>query len=146
MRCSRLKTSRFARDFLLGPSSSIFFILFGRPMLSVAVGLYFGRFLPVCVCPWAEKSPKTSVLYVWLIGVILVVLRRKYVLLLFCSEKKRALGRTHCLKITQNVAFEFWRFPPIFGLLKLTCLVTLFDRKLQVFKNSPKWTIFGIFN
>ena len=28
----------------------------------------------------------------------------------------------------------------------MTCLVTLFDRKLQVFKNSPKWTIFGIFN
>ena len=41
---------------------------------------------------------------------------------------------------------EFWRFPPIFGLLKLTCLVTLSDRKLQLFKNSPKWTIFGIFN
>ena len=38
--------------------------------------------------------------------------------------------------------FEFWHFPPIFVLLKLTCLVTLFDRKLQVFKNSPKWTIF----
>ena len=37
---------------------------------------------------------------------------------------------------------EFWHFPPIFVLLKLTCLVTLFDRKLQVFKNSPKWTIF----
>ena len=52
----------------------------------------------------------------------------------------------HCLKIIQNVAFEFWHFPPIFVLLKLTCLVTLFDRKLQVFKNSPKWTIFGIFN
>ena len=69
--------------------SSIFFILFGRPMLSVAVGLYFGRFLPVCLSLRAEKSPKTSVLYVWLIGVILVVLRRKYVLL-FCSEKKRA--------------------------------------------------------
>ena len=51
----------------------------------------------------------------------------------------------HCLKITQNIAFEFWHFPPIFVLLKLTCLVTLFDRKLQVFKNSPKWTIFGIF-
>ena len=30
-----------------------------------------------------------------------------------------------------------WHFPPIFVLLKLTCLVTLFDRKLQVFKNSP---------
>ena len=39
----------------------------------------------------------------------------------------------HCLKITQNVAFEFlvfWHFPPIFVLLKLTCLVTLFDHKL----------------
>ena len=52
----------------------------------------------------------------------------------------------HCLKITQNVAFEFWHFPPIFVLLKLTCLVTLFDRKLQVFKNSSNWTILGIFN
>ena len=31
-------------------------------------------------------------------------------------------------------------------LLKFTCLVTLFDRKLQVFKKSPNWTIFGIFN
>ena len=30
--------------------------------------------------------------------------------------------------------------------IKLTCLVTLFDRKFQVFKNSPKWTIFVIFN
>ena len=39
-----------------------------------------------------------------------------------------------------------WHFPSIFVLLKLTCLVTLFDRKLQLFKNSPKWTIFGIFN
>ena len=37
-------------------------------------------------------------------------------------------------------------FPPIFVQLKLTCLVTLFDLKLHVFKNSPKWTIFGIFN
>ena len=50
------------------------------------------------------------------------------------------------LKISQYVAFEFWHFPPIFVLLKMTCLVTLSDRKLQVFKNSPKWTIFGIFN
>ena len=57
--------------------------------------------------------------------------------------------QSHCLKITQNVAFEFlefWNFPPFFVLLKLTCLVTLFDRKLQVVKNSPKWTLFGIFN
>ena len=42
--------------------------------------------------------------------------------------------------------FELWRFPPIFVLLKLTCLATLFVRKLQVFKHSPKLTIFGIFS
>ena len=58
----------------------------------------------------------------------------------------QTLCKSICLKITQNVAFAFWHFPPIFVLLKLTCLVTLFDRKLQVFKNSPKWTIFGILN
>ena len=40
--------------------------------------------------------------------------------------------------------FQFWHFSPI--LSKFTCLVTVFDRKLQVFKNSPKLTIFGIFN
>ena len=44
------------------------------------------------------------------------------------------------------LAFEFWQFPPIFVLFKLTCLVTLFDRKLQVFKSSAKWTIFAICN
>ena len=56
---------------------------------------------------------------------------------------------SHCLKITQNVAFfifQFLQFSPIFVYLKLTCLVTLFDRKLKGFKNSPKLTIFGIFN
>ena len=55
-------------------------------------------------------------------------------------------------KITQKLLkmshlnFWIWHFPPIFVFLKLTCLVTLLDRKLQVFKNSPNWTIFGIFN
>ena len=34
----------------------------------------------------------------------------------------------------------------IFQILKVTCLVTLFDRKLQIYKKSPKYTIFGIFN
>ena len=38
--------------------------------------------------------------------------------------------RAHCLKIAQNVAFEFLNFPPIFVILKLTCLVTLFDCEL----------------
>ena len=66
----------------------------------------------------------------------------------FMSQYQKILSFhvSHCLKITQNVAFEFWHLPPIFVLLKLTCLVTLFDRKLQFFKNSPNWTIFGIFN
>ena len=34
----------------------------------------------------------------------------------------------------------------MFVLLKVTCLVTLFDHKYQVFKNSPKLPIFCIFN
>ena len=57
----------------------------------------------------------------------------------FAMEEGQNLGllHLHCLKITQNVAFEFWHFPPIFVLLKLIGLVTLFDRKLQLFKNSP---------
>ena len=41
---------------------------------------------------------------------------------------------------------NFWYFSPILALLELTCLVTLFDRKLQVFKNSSYWPFFGIFN
>ena len=56
-------------------------------------------------------------------------------------QKKRTIR-------TQNVAFEFFNFGiflPIFVLSELTCLVTLFDRKLQVFEKSPKWTFFGIF-
>ena len=48
----------------------------------------------------------------------------------------RLASSAHCLKITKNVAFEFWHFSPFLVLLKLTCLVTLFDRKLQCFKNS----------
>ena len=57
-------------------------------------------------------------------------------------------AQPHSLKITQSVAFEFLYFgyPPIFVLLQLTCLVTLFDRKLQVFKNSPMDHFFAIFN
>ena len=48
----------------------------------------------------------------------------------------RRIGNSHCLKITQNVAFEFLKFGifhQFFVQFKLTCLVTLFDRKLQVF-------------
>ena len=39
--------------------------------------------------------------------------------------------------------FQFCHSLPSFVLLKLTCLITLFDSKFQVFKNSP---IFDIFN
>ena len=38
---------------------------------------------------------------------------------------------------------NFWHFSPFFVLIKLTFLVTLFDRKLQVIKNSPNWSIFN---
>ena len=34
---------------------------------------------------------------------------------------------------------QFWHVPSIFVLLKVTCLVTLFERKLQVFKISLNW-------
>ena len=46
----------------------------------------------------------------------------------------------HCfvLKLLKmsHLVWEFWNFPTIFVQLKLTCLVTLFDRKLHFFKNS----------
>ena len=50
------------------------------------------------------------------------------------------------LKMSHLNFFNFCLFHQFLVLLKLTCLVTLFVRKLQVFKNSPKWTIFGIFD
>ena len=62
-----------------------------------------------------------------------------------CSQRN-IYQTSRCLKITQNISFEFWHFPPIFVQLNLTCLVALFDRKLQVFQNSPIWTIFGLFD
>ena len=40
--------------------------------------------------------------------------------------------------------FQFWHFPPIYVLSKLTCLVTLFDHK-QFFKNSPNWQVLVFF-
>ena len=50
-----------------------------------------------------------------------------------------AYAYTHCFKITQNVEFEFWHFPPIFVQLQMICLVTLFDRIFN------KETIFAFF-
>ena len=51
----------------------------------------------------------------------------------FCSLGNQATMHI-VVKIAQNVAFEFWHFPPIFILLILTCLVTLFDLKLKGFQ------------
>ena len=34
---------------------------------------------------------------------------------------------------------SYLKFAPIFVQLKLTCLVTLFDRKLQVFKKTARF-------
>ena len=48
-----------------------------------------------------------------------------------------SLPRSGCMKITQNVVFELRHLPPIFVLLKLTCLVTLFGSRTHCLK-SPK--------
>ena len=47
---------------------------------------------------------------------------------------------SQCWKITPNVVFDFFQlchFPSIFVIIKLACLVTLFDRQLQVFPTPP---------
>ena len=46
----------------------------------------------------------------------------------------------------RKLNFLILAFFTTFVLLRLTYLVTLFGRKFQVFKKSPKLTIFGIFN
>ena len=53
------------------------------------------------------------------------------------------------IKNAKKSQFEFlaiWHFLSIFFLIKVTCLVPLFDRKLQVSKNTPKWIILGNFD
>ena len=58
--------------------------------------------------------------------------------------KKKNLFLSQCLKITQNVAFDFFKycyFSPIFVLLKLTCLVTL-----QFYRLLAKSAIFVTFD
>ena len=55
----------------------------------------------------------------------------------YLDSSRSKLKRTQWLKITQMSHLNLWILA--FSLfLKLTCLVTLFDLKLQVFKNSPK--------
>ena len=79
----------------------------------------------------------------------LVTLFKSKLVVFKISPKSTIFGFFNELLSAQNVVFvflEFRHFPSIFDLLKFICLVTLFDCKLQVFKNSPKLTIFGIFH
>ena len=56
-----------------------------------------------------------------------------------------------CSKLLENDSkcrisnFQIWHFSPIFVLFRVTCLVTLFDRKHQVFKKSPKLPFLAFF-
>ena len=44
------------------------------------------------------------------------------------------------------LTYLIFAFSTTFCPMKIDCLATLFDRKLLVSKNSPKWIIFGIFH
>ena len=79
-------------------------------------------------------------------SLILIVIWRQPLSPWFLAGKFKYIANRHFLHLhftlhISHLNVWFWHFPPIFVLLKLACLVTLFDRKLQVFKNSPKWTI-----
>ena len=58
------------------------------------------------------------------------------------------MHRSQCLKIFQNVAFDFFNcgFSFHFCFLILTCRVTLFDCKLLVYQKLAKLTFLGIFD
>ena len=56
------------------------------------------------------------------------------------TKKGQKKTRPHCLKIIQNVAFDFY-----FGIFHKFCLIKTDLSGNTVFKNSPKLTIFGIF-
>ena len=91
------------------------------------------------------KKPRRAECLIFLFAILST---RSQSFLSFCLMLGYSEHQPHSLKITQNVAFEFselWHFSTFYNLLKLTCLVTLLDSKLQLFKNSPKWTIFAIF-
>ena len=60
--------------------------------------------------------------------------------LIQCERAKRAMHIVRKSPKMSHLHFTIMAFSTNF------CLVTLFDRKLQGFKNSPKLTIFGIFN
>ena len=65
----------------------------------------------------------------------------------FAFQAKIFGGFLYYLSLCPDTLFE--NYPKMshlnFDLLKMTCLVTLFDRNLQLFKKSPKLTIFWHF-
>ena len=60
-------------------------------------------------------------------------------------QKSLAFCQATVITIVENKA-KSRIFHQFLSYKKVTCLVTLFDCKLQDFKNSPNQTIFGIFN
>ena len=80
----------------------------------------------------------------------IVVQKLKYKIIYFWPLHFYAFEGTQKMNFTLadkiRCAFKiFWRFPPIFVFFKLTCLVTLFDRNLQVFKKPAKIECFWHF-
>ena len=57
------------------------------------------------------------------------------------SEKQNLFWTLICAHVWKSPRMSHFDF-----LFKLTCLVKLFDRKLEVFKSSPKSSIFGTLN
>ena len=62
----------------------------------------------------------------------------------FISNRWKGVGILRAHSVWKLTKMSYLKFS-IFVLLIVRCLVTLFDRKLQVFKNSPKLTIFNKF-
>ena len=100
---------------------------------SSSTKLHFLRFLRMFYKVWKEICFLMK--DIWIFGLKLDIWKKTNHCTLFENYSKCPIW-----------IFEIWHFPTIFVLLKLTCLITLFDRKLQVFKDSPNWTIFWHFS
>ena len=116
----------------------------------------------VCCCRQA-KSHVFAMIKILAMTIRSVILLRDYILLLI-PEKYKEMSRKWQLATLIYVSSRFmavcWRFHIVWKLLKMSHLNfwifhqffpiktdlsgSLFDRKLQVFKNSPKCTLFCI--
>ena len=77
--------------------------------------------------------------WIFITGVLVIfwitIFKKKIMILI----SKSVLNWSTLFENYSKCRIWFLNFPPIFVLLKLACLVTLFDRKLQVFRNLPNW-------